>query len=85
MAVTDNLPPTVTLVSATPSQGVCTGVSSITCNLGNINNPGTATVTIVVQPVQIGHISNTASVSGSFIDLDPSNNSSTAQRRQRQR
>jgi uncharacterized repeat protein (TIGR01451 family) len=79
VAVTDNLPPTVTLVSATPSQGVCTGASSITCSLGNINNAGTATVTIVVHPIQIGHISNTASVSGSFIDLDPSNNSSTAE------
>ncbi len=79
VAVTDTLPPTVTLVSATPSQGVCTGVSNITCNLGNINNAGTATVTIMVQPTQLGHISNTASVSGTFIDLDPSNNSSTAQ------
>jgi len=79
VAVADTLPATVTLVSATPSQGVCTGVSSITCNLGNINNAGTATVTIVVHPTQIGHISNTATVSGSFIDLNPSNNSSTAE------
>lgn len=78
VAVTDNLPATVTLVSATPSQGVCTGVSNITCNLGNINFPGTATVTIVVQPIQLGQISNTGSVSGSFVDLDPSNNFSTA-------
>jgi uncharacterized repeat protein (TIGR01451 family) len=79
VTVADTLPANVTLVSATPSQGVCTGVSSITCNLGNINLPGSATVTIVVQPTQLGHISNTATVSGSFIDLDPSNNSSTAQ------
>ena len=79
VTVTDNLPATVTLVSATPSQGVCTGVSNITCNLGNITYPGTATVTIIVQPTQLGHISNTASVSGSFIDLDPTNNSSTAE------
>jgi uncharacterized repeat protein (TIGR01451 family) len=78
VAVTDNLPASVTLVSATPSQGVCTGVSNITCTLGDINYPGTATVTIVVQPTQLGQISNTGTVSGSFVDLDPSNNSSTA-------
>jgi uncharacterized repeat protein (TIGR01451 family) len=78
VAVTDDLPAGVTLSSATPSQGVCTGVASITCDLGNINYPGSATVTIVVQPTQLGQISNTASVSGSFVDLDPSNDSSTA-------
>jgi uncharacterized repeat protein (TIGR01451 family) len=78
VAVTDNLPASVTLVSATPSQGVCTGVSNITCTLGDIAYPGTATVTIVVQPTQLGQISNTGSVSGSFVDLDPTNNSSTA-------
>jgi uncharacterized repeat protein (TIGR01451 family) len=78
VAVTDNLPANVTLVSATPSQGVCTGVSNITCDLGDINYPGTATVTILVQPTQLGLISNTGTVSGSFVDLDPSNNSSTA-------
>jgi hypothetical protein len=76
--VTDNLPASVTLVSATPSQGVCTGVSNITCDLGDIAYPGTATVTIVVQATQLGQISNTGSVSGSFVDLDPSNNASTA-------
>jgi uncharacterized repeat protein (TIGR01451 family) len=78
VAVTDNLPANVTLVSATPSQGVCTGVSNITCDLGDINYPGTATVTILVQPTQLGLISNTGTVSGSFVDLDPSNNASTA-------
>jgi uncharacterized repeat protein (TIGR01451 family) len=78
VAVTDNLPAGVTLGSATPSQGVCTGVASITCDLGNINYPGSATVTIVVHPTQLGQINNTASVSGSFVDLDPTNNSSTA-------
>lgn len=79
VAVADNLPPNVTLVSATPSQGVCTGVSNITCSLGNINNAGTATVTIIVHPTQLGHISNTATVSGSFTDTAPGNNSSTAE------
>ncbi len=78
VVVTDNLPASVTLVSATPSQGSCTGVATITCNLGNIANGVTATVTIVVTPTVLGAISNTATVSGSFVDLDPTNDSSTA-------
>ncbi len=78
VAVSDNLPAGVTLVSATPSQGVCLGVSAITCNLGNIAYPGSATVTIVVTPTQLGTISNTATVSGSFTDSNPANNSATA-------
>ena len=34
VTVTDTLPGNVTYVSATPSQGTCTGTSTVTCNLG---------------------------------------------------
>ena len=65
VTVTDILPGTTALVSATPSQGEpCTGTSTITCNLGSIANGGTATVTIVVTPQAAGSITNQASVVG---------------------
>jgi uncharacterized repeat protein (TIGR01451 family) len=64
VVVTDTLPPSVTWVSSTPSQGSCSGTTTVTCNLGTISNGGTATVQIVVTaPNTPGPISNTASVS----------------------
>lgn len=78
VAVTDTLPGGVTFVSATPSQGACTGTSSISCNLGSLAFPGSATVTIVVTPTTAGPLSNTASVASTTNDPSGGNNSSTA-------
>jgi uncharacterized repeat protein (TIGR01451 family) len=75
--VTDALPPTLTFVSATPSQGTCNGTSTVMCNLATLENSGSATVTIVVTPTQPGGISNTASVIANELDPDTSNNSAT--------
>jgi uncharacterized repeat protein (TIGR01451 family)/CSLREA domain-containing protein len=50
VTVTDTLPANVTFVSATPSQGSCSGTATVTCNLGNLPALGTATITIVVIP-----------------------------------
>ena len=46
----DVLPTGSTLVSATPSQGSCSG--TLTCNLGTIANGASATVAIVVTTAQ---------------------------------
>jgi uncharacterized repeat protein (TIGR01451 family) len=77
VTMTDPLPATVTFVSATPSQGNCTGTATVTCNLGSLSNSASATVTIVVTPTQAGGISNTASVTGNEADPVASNNSAT--------
>ena len=77
VTVTDTLPAGVTLNSATPSQGSCSGTSTVTCNLGTINNGANATVTIVVTPTAAGPLSNTAVVSGGQTDPDTSNNTDT--------
>jgi uncharacterized repeat protein (TIGR01451 family) len=63
VTVVDQLPPSVTFVSATPSQGSC-GHSSgtVTCNLGTMGNGATARVDIVVKPTVAGTITNTAFV-----------------------
>jgi uncharacterized delta-60 repeat protein/uncharacterized repeat protein (TIGR01451 family) len=76
VTVTDQLPSTVTFVSATPSQGSCSeSGGTVTCNLGMIGNGATATVDIVVEPTVPGTIINTASVMASTPDSNAGNNS----------
>jgi uncharacterized repeat protein (TIGR01451 family) len=77
--VTDTLPANTTYVSATPSQGNCTGTTTVTCNLGAILPGGNATITLVVTPAVPGPISNTATVSvAPQVDANPGDNSSTS-------
>ncbi len=83
VAVTDTLPPNVTFGTATPSQGSCSGTSTITCNLGTLNNGADATVQIVVTPLVAAlgtDLSNTATVSSSVNEpvSDPHSNSAAA-------
>ena len=66
------------LVSATPSQGSCTGTGLITCNLGNLANAGTATVTVVARATTAAAVTTTASVSASEYDPNTADNSATA-------
>jgi CSLREA domain-containing protein len=74
--VTHALPDGVTFVSSTPSQGTCSGTTTVACNLGAIYNGGTATVKILVKaPNTPGSISNSASVSSPD---DPVNGNNTA-------
>jgi uncharacterized repeat protein (TIGR01451 family) len=64
VTVTDTLPSGVTFVSASPSQGNCSGTTTVSCTLGDLNNGSSATVTIQVTPTTEGELSNTASVQG---------------------
>ncbi len=77
VTVTDTLPGNVTYVSATPSQGTCTGTSTITCNLGSIIQGVNATVALIVAPAGIGNVSNTASITTASNDPVAGNNSVT--------
>ena len=78
VTVTDVLPAGTTLVSATPSQGSCSGTTTVTCNLGTLNNAATATVSLQIRPNNPGVVSNTATVSTTVTDSNPANNTSTA-------
>lgn len=73
------LPPSLTLVSVTPSQGSCSG-TGVSCNLGTIAASGQATITVVVkpQPPATGTVTVTGSASPSA-ELDPNggNNASS--------
>jgi uncharacterized repeat protein (TIGR01451 family) len=76
--VTDVLPAGATFVSAAPSQGTCSGTTTVNCSLGTINNGANATVTLVVRPTATGTLSNTASIAATSSDPVPGNNSATA-------
>jgi uncharacterized repeat protein (TIGR01451 family) len=75
---TDTLPPGVTIVSATATQGACSGMDTVICDLGTLTVGGGVAVTLVVSPEAPGTLSNTATVSGNAPDPDPSNNTATA-------
>jgi len=75
--MSDTLPSGISFVSATPSQGMCSGTASVDCSLGTLAEGATAVITIVVTPSASGSIMNTATVSASETDFDSSNNSAT--------
>jgi uncharacterized repeat protein (TIGR01451 family) len=78
VVVEDKLPNRVDFISANASEGTCDRQGrTITCTLGSVLS-GSATVTIEVRPKKDGRISNTASVSDTFLsDPDPSDNEDT--------
>ena len=81
VTVQDILPAGVTLVSATPSTGSCSGTATITCSLGIFPGGASATIDIVVKvspSAPNGTISNTATVSAVTADPSSANNSATA-------
>jgi uncharacterized repeat protein (TIGR01451 family)/CSLREA domain-containing protein len=78
VTLTDALPGGVGFVSATPSQGSCTGTATVTCTLGSMATGSGATVTIVVKPTAAGTITNTVSVSGDVSDPNPANDTAQA-------
>jgi uncharacterized repeat protein (TIGR01451 family) len=73
--VTDTLPVAIR-VSATSTQGTCSGTSAVTCSIGDLDVGSLVTVTIVVSPQVIGSISNTATVTSN--QPDPTSNDNTA-------
>ena len=77
VTLTDTLPASMTFVSATSSQGTCSGTSTVTCNLGSMVSPSQASASIVVKPTQAGSITNTVSVSATEPDLATANNTAS--------
>ncbi|MGH9424005.1 MAG: DUF11 domain-containing protein, partial [Thermoanaerobaculia bacterium] len=79
VVVTDNLPAGTTFVSATPTQGSCSGTSTVTCAMGALTNGGTAAIALVLKSSSTPEpVSNTASVVGAEFDSNPANNSATS-------
>jgi uncharacterized repeat protein (TIGR01451 family) len=80
VCVTDNLPDGVSFVSAIPSQGSCSGTSTIVCNLGTVieGTSGEARIDISVTHNSTCTLVNTASVTSSDPDPYSGNNSATS-------
>jgi uncharacterized repeat protein (TIGR01451 family) len=73
VTLTDELPGTVTFVSATPSQGSCgQAFGIVTCTLGGLANGASAKVDIVVEPNAVATITNRASAVANEEDPNPS-------------
>jgi uncharacterized repeat protein (TIGR01451 family) len=71
----DRLPADANLASVATSQGAATNISgTIRCELGELTVGSVATVSIVVQPLQTGPITNAARVSSDEIDPVPADN-----------
>jgi uncharacterized repeat protein (TIGR01451 family) len=75
VTVTDDLPSGLVLLSATPSQGNCTGTTSVVCDLGSLGSGISAQVALLVLKETGGDVSNTASVAGDQNDPNLTNNS----------
>jgi large repetitive protein len=73
--VTDDPPAGATFVSASASQGSCTGTDPVVCELGTIAAGDSATVTVVVRPLRTGTITNEASATSAEDDSDGSDDS----------
>ena len=71
VSVTDTLPAGLTLVSATPSQGSCTGT---TCAIGSLAAGAEATITIVAITTASGLYVNVATATATEHDPQPANN-----------
>ena len=79
VVVTDVLPAGAGLVSATSTQGSCSGTTTVICSLGTIASGSSATITLALNlPATSGPISNSATVATSTPDPNTANNSSTA-------
>ena len=81
VVLTDAVPSNTIFVSAAPTQGACSGTTSVTCNLGTLALTGSATITLVVNvsgSLTAGTvISNTATVASANPDPNPGNETQT--------
>ncbi len=78
VTVTDPMPAGNTFVSATSSQGSCTGGLILTCTIGDMAADGTVTITLVTTPSAAGAQTNTVHVVGNRPETNTANNTATA-------
>ena len=69
--VQDTLPAGLSFVSAVPTSGSCSGTTTVVCNIGTLNNGGSASVTLTVLITQAGSYTNTATASSDLPDPSP--------------
>jgi trimeric autotransporter adhesin len=75
--VSISLDPSLIIGSVSASQGSCGSGSTFSCDLGNLANGATATVTVSATPTMAGTLASTASVNSVSYDPTTSNNQAT--------
>ncbi len=78
VTIADPMPAGNTFVSASTTQGSCTGGSVLHCILGTIPAGGSVTITLVTTPTAPGTVTNTVTVAGNETETNYANNSATA-------
>ncbi len=80
VSLSDAIPATATLQSATTSQGTCSG--TLTCAIGTLTSGASATVTVVLRPLatagMAGSLTNTVTANSPTTDPNASNNSASS-------
>ncbi len=76
VTVADTLPSGFSLISATSTQGTCTGTAAVSCTIGTMLNGASVTITLHGTAGN-GSLSNTATVTSNETDTTPANNSSS--------
>ncbi|MGZ8791333.1 MAG: IPTL-CTERM sorting domain-containing protein, partial [Thermoanaerobaculia bacterium] len=77
VVVSDALPANFAFISATPTQGSCSGTTTVTCNVGTMLSGATVTITIRGTVTTTPSMTNTATVAATETDPVPGNNTST--------
>jgi uncharacterized repeat protein (TIGR01451 family) len=78
VTVADAIPGGTAFVSATSTQGTCTGTAMLNCQIGSLSVGQTVTITLVTTANQTGTIPNTAIVVGNEAETNTANNTATA-------
>jgi uncharacterized repeat protein (TIGR01451 family) len=76
--VSDPMPAGNTFVSASSTQGTCTGGATLNCDIGTMIDGATVTITLITTPTTTGAQTNTAVVSGDRPETTLANNTATA-------
>jgi len=80
VVITDTLPAGSTFVALDATAGIlCTGTTSITCNVGTLNPGAMGQIAISVKPPAVSPLSNTANATLNEADAVPANNTATTQ------
>jgi uncharacterized repeat protein (TIGR01451 family) len=78
VTIADPMPAGNTFVSATTTQGSCTGGAILNCTIGEMAAGASVTITLITTPSTVGTQTNTVTVAGSRPETNTGNNSATA-------
>jgi len=78
VTIADPMPAGNTFVSATSTQGTCTGGAILNCSIGTMASGASVTITLVTTPSTVGAQTNTATVAGSRPETNTANNQASA-------